>query len=124
MLGVVVVDGGPHERAPEVLLHLRDQGPSERLEVDFAGLLGADDEAELALLAMNRLSERLAIESLAGAVELARGAVALDAVAFEIGEVAGGGKAAVSCHRDVVRFDEAATPIRRRRADVIGSPPR
>ena len=39
MFGVVVIGAGPKERTSEVLLHLTDELPNERLEVDLGRVL-------------------------------------------------------------------------------------
>jgi hypothetical protein len=41
VVGVVVVDGHPLEPRPQVALHVRDERPRVRLEVELLRLLGA-----------------------------------------------------------------------------------
>src|SRR5207244_3861885 len=50
VVGVVVVDGHPLEARPQVALHVRDERPRVRLEVEPLGVLGRDDELPEALV--------------------------------------------------------------------------
>jgi hypothetical protein len=114
-------DRCPNQSPPQVLLHLRDEPAREGLQIEVSGVLRADDEAELPLLPRERLGECLAVEGLAGAIKAPRRSIPLDAIAFEVGEVPRGCEEPSASHRDVVRFHNAATRIRRRLPDVVAS---
>ena len=95
--GVEVVDRDPVELGVEVLLHLPHQVADEGLEVlEAAAVLRRDDEAELVRVAFGAVEERVAVDIVAGGVvELARYAVAGDAVALDVAQV-GLGRAEVA----------------------------
>src|SRR5439155_27160088 len=51
VVGVVVIHGHPLESRPQVALHVRDERPCVRLEIQALGVLGRDDELPQALVA-------------------------------------------------------------------------
>ena len=95
VLCVVVVDRRPLEGPSEVALDTLHQLPDVVGEVEIARVFRRHDEPELVPLAQARLLEALAGRGALGAVERARRAVLLDAVALDVPKVSGGRLGAV-----------------------------
>jgi hypothetical protein len=109
VVGVPVIDGAPHQSATEVRLHLSHQPASERGQIHFRSVLGRDDEPKLALLALNRRTQRRPnVRHLGGAVDTPGGAVLLDAIAFDVREMEGHRALAVRVQGDEPRLDDTA----------------
>src|SRR6266511_474404 len=90
IIGVVVADGRPAQPAAEILLHPLDQVARVPAQIELVAVLGRDDESKLAFLAFDGRREFLAPDVAVGIEHLARRAVPLDAVAFDVTEMSPG----------------------------------
>ncbi len=106
VLGVVVVDRRPLDRATEVALHACHQLTDVVREVEIASVLWGHDEPELVPLAQARLLEGLAGHGPLGAVEHAGRAVLLDSVALDVPQVPRGRLGAATSELLQMRFDD------------------
>ena len=88
VVGVVVIDGGPDEPPPEVVLDLVHQPAREFFQVELVPVFGRNDEPKLPLLTGQRGTKGIPIEPVVGSVETSRRAVSFDAVALQIREMA------------------------------------
>jgi hypothetical protein len=114
VVGVVVIDGTPHDAPPEVSLDLLHQLAGVEAEIELGPVLGGHDEAELVRLLGQLLRQVLRPEGPAlSAIELALGAVALDAIPLDVGQVQARGTDSTARHRHDARLDDAPTGHRR-----------
>jgi 6-phosphofructokinase 1 len=67
-----MADGRPAQLPAQILFHPADQAPRVLAQVELVAVLGRDDEPELALLALDRCGEFLALD-----VAVASGALAV-----------------------------------------------
>ena len=107
----MVVDGRPLDGATEVALDAHHQLADVAREVEIARVFRGHDEPELVPLTQARLLEGLAGRGRLGAVEHARRAVLLDAVALDVPQVPGGRLGAVPSELLHVRFDDDAARV-------------
>ena len=114
MAGIEMIDRDPIEFAVEVAFHLQHQVADERLEISEAGaVVGRDDEAELMRVGFRAVEEGNAIGIRARRViELARFALARDAIALDVFEMGAGGPEIATGDGGVTRLDDDAPAAR------------
>src|SRR6266540_861499 len=113
IIGVVVADGRPAQPAAEILLHPLDQVARVPAQIELVAVLGRDDESKLAFLAFDGRREFLAPDVAVGIEHLARRAVPLDAVAFDVTEMSPGRLGAAASEADITRLDDASPCVGR-----------
>jgi len=119
VVGVVVVDGAPHDAPPEIGLDLLHQLARVQAQVELGTVLGGHDEPELVRLLGELLRQVLRLEVPAiRAIELTLGAVALDAIPLDVGQVQARGTDPTARHRHDARLDDAPPGQRRGLAPV------
>ncbi len=91
IVGVPVVDGDPVERCAEIALGVGHQLAGEGAQVlHLAGVLRRDDEAEMMPVVLAARCEGVAVGLVAARIEHPRRrAITGDALAFEVGDMAG-----------------------------------
>ena len=117
VVGVVVVDRGPVEAPAEVPVDLRHEAPDVGRHVELVAVLRREDESELVLLAGEGLLEGVGVGGTVGAVEVALGAVALDAFALDVAQVQRRPLQAGALHLDHASLENHAARERSRGAD-------
>lgn len=107
IIRVVMADGGPTQLAAEIFFHPIDEAARVVAKVEILPIFRPDDEAKLALFAIDRRGELFALD-VAGRIEhSALRSIALDAIPFDIGEVRARRLGAAARERDVGRAGPA-----------------
>jgi hypothetical protein len=115
VIGIVVIDRSPDEPTSEVFFDLPHEAAREFGQVQTVGFLRRDYETELSLLALQGCPNLLCDEVFICRIKSTGGAVAFDAVTFEIFQVfLGRFRAFRRPKLDVVRLDHAAPAARAR----------
>jgi hypothetical protein len=114
MVRVVVVDCGPLESAPHVLLDRRHPSPHEVGELELPRILRRHDQTELMLLPAPWLLERLGPRRAVPGVEDPGRSVLLDPVALDVPQVQRGRLGAPERQARHVRLDRHAPRVRAR----------
>ena len=114
MPGVEMIDGHPIELRPEILLHVAHEVADEGLEIgETRTVLGRDDETELVRVPFRPAEKSIDIGVIAcRIVDMARHAVARDAIALDVAQVRLGGTQIAGALPRVAGLDDDAAAAR------------